>query len=226
MTINFALSPAKADRLYWLGRYSERVCAVMHLLRKYYDAIIDDRDTMAHREFCERLGIPCSHDDARAFVDSFLYDAQNNFSVINMLERVKDNAILLREDIKSETLAYVEMAINFMKESETKGRGLYDLQFVTDSIFAFFGALEERVQNTHVRNLIRIGIYIEKTDLYIRFGYSAERISEIFCRLEAIDERDRELCNPTDLMSIRQRIERCEYNSPEMNPKLNTLFAA
>ncbi len=226
MTIFFALSPAKADRLYWLGRYSERVYTVLHLLRKYYDSMIDNKDTMAHKEFCERLGIPCNTDNSSAFVHSFLYDETNAFSVMNMLERVKDNAILLREDIKSETLSYVEMAINFMKEAEKNNTGLYDLQFVTDMIMAFFGALEERIHNTHVRNVIKIGLYIEKIDLNIRFGYSPDRIKDTFNRLEMIEEADRELCNPTDLMSIKRRIERSEYNSPEMLHMLNTLFAA
>ena len=40
MTFN-AISANKANRLYWLGRYTERVYLSLHFLRRYYDQMID-----------------------------------------------------------------------------------------------------------------------------------------------------------------------------------------
>ena len=41
MVKNNIISAAKANRLYWLGRYEERVYLTLHLLRKCYDKMID-----------------------------------------------------------------------------------------------------------------------------------------------------------------------------------------
>ena len=37
MTQNNLISATKANSLYWLGRYEERVYITLHLLRKCYD---------------------------------------------------------------------------------------------------------------------------------------------------------------------------------------------
>lgn len=226
MTVHFAMSPAKADRLYWLGRYTERVSIVLHLLRKYYDEIINDGSCDAHAKFCAKMGIPCIYPDANSFITQYLYDSSNEYSVINMLERVKDNAILLREEIKSETLSYIEMSINHMKACEAEGRGLYDLQFITDSIFAFWGALDEILFNRTVRAMINKGRYVEKVDLFIRFGYDKARIKEIFDRLQIIERNENEHCDTDELDALCDKIDQLEVDSMGTLSKINQLFAA
>lgn len=224
--VNFAISPAKADRLYWLGRYSERVSTALHLLRKYYDEIIDDRHSDAHMQFCSKMGIPCNYSDARTFVHEYLYDANNCFSIINMLEHVKDNAILLREEIKSETLQYIEMSINHMKRCDAEGSGLYELQFITDSMYAFWGALEERILSHEIRSFVKFGKYIEKLDLYIRFGYPVDRVAEIFTRVNIMGHNEKGLCEIADLDVIKEHIEQNNIKAPEMLGLINGLFVA
>ncbi|MCQ2236163.1 MAG: alpha-E domain-containing protein [Bacteroidales bacterium] len=221
-----AISPAKADRLYWLGRYSERVCTVLHILRKYYDAIIDHEYTDAHKEFCSKMGIPCEYESSREFVHKYLYDDSLSYSVINMLERVKDNAILLREELKSESLQYVELAINYMKEAGVRDLKLYEIQFVTDVMYSFWGALEDRIYNSKVRALIDSGKYIEKLDLYIRFGYEVERIEDIMSRLERVEAFESDLYNTTDFENLKQRINVPGFSTIETLNVVNALFAA
>ena len=41
MTQKNLISATKANSLYWLGRYEERVYITLHLLRKCYDKMID-----------------------------------------------------------------------------------------------------------------------------------------------------------------------------------------
>ncbi len=221
-----AISPAKADRLYWLGRYSERVCTVLHILRKYYDAIIDHEYTDAHKEFCSKMGIPCEYESSREFVHKYLYDDSLSYSVINMLERVKDNAILLREELKSESLQYVELAINYMKEAGVRDLKLYEIQFITDVMYSFWGALEDRIYNSKVRALIDSGKYIEKLDLYIRFGYEVERIEDIMSRLERVEAFESDLYNTTDFENLKQRINVPGFSTIETLNVVNALFAA
>lgn len=221
-----AISPAKADRLYWLGRYSERVCTALHILRKYYDAIIDDEHTEAHKEFCSKMGIPCEYDNAREFVHKYLYDATLSYSVTNILERVKDNAILLREELKSESLQYIELAINYMKRAGEKDMKLYEIQYVTDIMYSFWGAVEDRIYNSKVRDLIVSGKYIEKLDLYIRFRYETERIEDILSRLERVDAFESDFYNTTDFESLKQRINVPGYSTADTLSVVNNLFAA
>lgn len=41
MKTSTILSPSKANSLYWLGRYTERVYLELHLLRLCFDKMID-----------------------------------------------------------------------------------------------------------------------------------------------------------------------------------------
>lgn len=41
MVRSFIISPTKADRFYWLGRYEMRVYLTLHQLNKCYDKMID-----------------------------------------------------------------------------------------------------------------------------------------------------------------------------------------
>jgi len=222
-----AISPAKANRLYWLGRYSERVCTALHILRKYYDAIIDHEDTDAPSVFCSKMGIPCEYSqNSREWVHKYLYSTELSYSVINMLERVKDNAILLREELKSESLQYIELAINYMKEAGEKDLKLYDIQFITDTMYSFWGAAEDRIYNSKVRDLITTGKCIEKLDLYIRFEYEADRIEDIVTRLERLDAFDSVLYNEEDLENFKKNLETSDYNTYDALCVVNSLFAA
>ena len=51
------ISIEQTDRLYWLGRYTERVYTTVRLFFAAYDTIID-QNSMEHSDFCKRLDIP------------------------------------------------------------------------------------------------------------------------------------------------------------------------
>ena len=48
------ISIEKADHLFWLGRYAERVFTTLDTFMKYFDQMLD-MDDEAYRNFCERL---------------------------------------------------------------------------------------------------------------------------------------------------------------------------
>ena len=70
------ISTAKADKLFWLGRYAERTYLNLHLLRAYYDKMIDG-DAEAYEEYCNNLSLDADFKSPSNFVKSFLYDKQN-----------------------------------------------------------------------------------------------------------------------------------------------------
>ena len=48
------ISAVKANRLFWLGRYVERAYLNLHLLRRYYDRMIDGDPSM-YEEYYRKL---------------------------------------------------------------------------------------------------------------------------------------------------------------------------
>ncbi len=173
-----SVSPAKANSLYWLGRYAERVYSSLHMLQKYYDMVIDG-DAAAYVEFCQRIGFSDCEEDPENFILDYLYDRDRVGSVRWTLDRVNDNAILLREDIKSDTLSYVHLALGTMTDLAARGEtNIGELQPVIDVMLAFWGSVAERVYDDRILDLLGIGKHLEYIELHIRFDYSVERIME------------------------------------------------
>ena len=177
------VSPNKANHLYWLGRYVERVYMTLHLLRKCYDKMIDGKPE-DYELFWNKLDAQNHYKDPNSFTTGMMYDEENTNSVIASLYHALDNAILLREDITSETLSFIEMSIAYMKECKGRGVGnITDLQNVTDWMLAFWGSCEERVVNNSERNMMMVGKYIEKMDMCLRFNYPFTTIDFVYSKL-------------------------------------------
>ena len=56
------ISVEQADRLYWLGRYTERVYTTLRIFYRSFDTMIDEI-TDSYREFCEMVDIPDIYGD-------------------------------------------------------------------------------------------------------------------------------------------------------------------
>ncbi|MFI3258973.1 MAG: alpha-E domain-containing protein [Rikenellaceae bacterium] len=176
----------KANRLFWLGRYAERVYISLHLLRRYYDSVIDG-DIANLKEYYSMLGVNTDGQDqlSREFQLAQLYSRENSCSIISSLVSTNDNAIVLRHDIKSESLSYIQMSIAHIEECGARGEdNITLLQPVTDYMLAFFGSIDERIFDERTRKFLRIGRLIENIDLHIRFRYPFFRIEEAFLNLK------------------------------------------
>lgn len=220
-----SMSPAKANHLFWLGRYAERVYTTLHLLRKHYDLMIDEDET-AYISFCRKMGIENKYTSSEDFMQKILFDVRDNESVINMLEKVKDNAILLREEIYTETLSYVELSIAFLKNPENQQRGISGLQALTDYILAFWGSIDERITNNSTRHTIKFGKFLESMELHMRFEYPFDRIEAIFNRMLHSLEKESQLCDEITLLTIKQKLTRESYPDANVLYLLNSLSNA
>ena len=170
------ISATKANRLYWLGRYEMRVYQTLHQLGKCYDAMIDGNPE-DYMTFWAKLDAMGNYSDCKSFTLGMLYDEDNPTSVISAQRYAMDNAILLREDIMSETLSYLEMSIALMKRCKQTGEtNLSALQPVIDWSLAFWGSGEQRLQNHLALCIMMIGRNIENIDIMLRFGYPYRRI--------------------------------------------------
>ncbi len=172
----------KANRLFWLGRYAERVYISLHLLRRYYDKVLDG-DTKDLNEYYTYLGI--GGDESRDFQLSQLYDSNNVCSIATSIALAGDNAIVLRRDITSESLSYIQMSQALLEEcSAVREKNITHLQPITDHMLAFFGSIDERVFDKRIKKYLKVGKLIENLDLHIRFNYPFFRIDEAYQTLK------------------------------------------
>lgn len=178
-----AISVEKINGLYWMGRYAERVFTTLQVFSKIYDQLID-QDDFAYDDFCRRLAIPNIYTSKEDFITRYLFDETNPDSLLSNMYRAYDNAIIHREDISSEVLAYIHMALDVLKSSRDSKTPLWSLQPVTDDLFAFWGSVEDYVEED-VRDLMKAGKMVERLDLYLRLDMSFPLVEREFCRLKA-----------------------------------------
>lgn len=166
----------KANRLFWLGRYEMRVYLTLHLMGKCYDKMIDG-EPADYNDFWQRLDACGNYHSTDEFTLGMLYDEENPSSVISAQKFAMDNAILLREDIMSETLSYLEMSVALMKKCKAAGeRNITAMQSIKDWSLAFWGSAEQRLLNHRALNIMMMGRNVENIDMLLRFGYPYARV--------------------------------------------------
>ena len=102
------ITTEKANQLFWLGRYVERVYTTVIEYFKGYDRMIDEAAD-SYPEFCRRMSIPNVYADKEDFLRNYPFDDSNPDSIISNLIRAYDNAVVLRDDIGSDTLSYIRL---------------------------------------------------------------------------------------------------------------------
>lgn len=171
------ISATKANRLYWLGRYECRVYLTLHQLNKCFDEMIDGEPD-DYTDFWKKLDSSGIYQTNEEFTFGMLYDDANPCSVLSAQKYAMDNAILLREDIMSETLSYLEMSVALLKKCKQEGTvNISHLQPVIDWSLAFWGSSEQRLQNHKALSIMMIGRNVENLDMQLRFGYPYRRVA-------------------------------------------------
>lgn len=179
------VSLENTNRLYWLGRYSERVYTTIRLFSASYDRLLDlEGDVMAHIDrFCRDLEIPGIYRSKEEFLARYCFDSQDPNSIHANLLRAYDNCVTLREELGSETVAYIQLALYELQKAERSPAPLVELQKVDDNILAFWGIVDDSIESENVRNIIKVGKRVERLDLYARLRRPAEGVSREARRL-------------------------------------------
>lgn len=169
-------------RLYWLGRYAERVYTTICRYAKSYDSMIDMK-LDEYEAFCQDLDIPNIYTSKEDFIRRYCFDETDPNSIYSNLLRAYDNAIVLREEIGSESLAYIQLSVYAMNKANRLEAPLIELQRVVDNIMAFWGITDDQIESENVRNIIKVGKRVERIDLYARLGASTEELRREVHRL-------------------------------------------
>lgn len=178
-----AISLEHSDRLFWLGRYTERSFTTLKSIQTHFDKALD-ADPYWYQQYLTAFGLIDVYGSRDAFLMDFLFNEQNVNSVLYSLYRAYDNGIVLREDISTETLSYLQLAMDTLeKANQAKDGLLYELLALQDILYSFRGSLENHIYDTEKKALIDCGQSIERLDLYFRLHYTDEEIRQEFDRL-------------------------------------------
>jgi uncharacterized alpha-E superfamily protein len=186
------ISLEKSNHLYWLGRYSERAFTTIRTFMEAYDTMLDS-DPNAYKKVCEKLSIPDVYGCKEAFIINYLFDETDPNSVYSNLSRACDNASVMRDVISSTALGYIQLALDVMEDAKRETFCLLHLQEVIDDLYAFWGSIDDYVESSECRNIIKCGRYIERLDLYIRLDYDTNAMELAYTRMVYRLERSR--CN-------------------------------
>ncbi len=176
------ISIENTDRLYWLGRYAERVYTTICRYAKSYDSMIDVKFD-EYETFCRDLDIPNIYTSKEDFIRRYCFDDRDSNSIYSNLLRAYDNAVVLREEIGSEPLAYIQLSVYAMNKAKASEAPLVELQKVVDHIMSFWGITDDQIESENVRNIIKVGKRVERIDLYARLGASMEELRREVHRL-------------------------------------------
>ncbi|MDO4178650.1 MAG: alpha-E domain-containing protein [Phascolarctobacterium sp.] len=178
------ISLENTDRLYWLGRYAERVYTTTRLYFITYDSMIDNLGK-DYKDYCESLEIPDIYKDEEDFINRYSFDEKDPNSIMSNLNRAYGNAIMLREEVGTECIAYIQLAMYEMEKAKKSDAPLLFFQRVEDNIMAFFGICDDMIANENARNIIKVGKRVERIDLFARTHETKTNILREVRRLEA-----------------------------------------
>lgn len=201
------ISVENADHLYWLGRYTERVYTTIRVFFHIFDKMIEAPEG-AYQIYCEKLGIPNIYTSNHQFVQSYLFDEENPDSVISSMKRAYDNGVVLREELSSNVLSYIQLALNTLENCSRTTSPLLELQQVLDELLAFWGCADDYVEDEDCRNLLKCGKYVERLDLCIRLDYHKKDLEKEYRKLTNRLGRINLRYNEKNLTRLGQLIDR------------------
>ncbi|MDR1797355.1 MAG: alpha-E domain-containing protein [Clostridiales Family XIII bacterium] len=165
---------SKTNRLYWLGRYNERVYTTLSFMLDFYDEAIDGEPDYA--AVCAALDIPNVYPDVEGFFRGFLFDADNPDSVACAADHMLGNGMVLRETISSTTLSYLQMAVNAIGLAKGSEAPAVALQWALDDIMAFRGSCDDHIADEAIRNILKAAVSVERISMYGRLRIRQEDI--------------------------------------------------
>lgn len=205
------ISVEQTNRLLWLGRYTERVYTTLRLYSNSFDTMIDEI-TDSYAQFCNMIDIPDVYGSKEAFQEKYPFDENNPDSIASNLNRAYDNAIVLREEIGSESLSYIQLAIYDMNRARVSRAPLIEMQRVIDNILAFWGIVDDNIDSEHVRNIIKCGKRIERVDLYARLSIDKKELVREIHRLAPRLERSGMEYDADKIKELNRLVEEPEIN--------------
>ncbi|MGN0653725.1 MAG: alpha-E domain-containing protein [Oscillospiraceae bacterium] len=175
-----AITGININNLFWLGRYVERVFTTLNSFFKYADRFIEGGQA-AYEKYLADINVPDIYKDSEDFFDRYVFDMSDENSIISNLDRALGNGIVLRDEIKTPSLSYLQMAMDKFKACRGTNKIRYDMLPVRDALYAFWGSIDNNMTNPDALRIIHLGKSVERVDIYLRLGYPSD---DIFIQLD------------------------------------------
>ncbi len=175
-----AITGININNLFWLGRYVERVFTTLNSFFKYADRFIEGGQA-AYEKYLADINVPDIYKDSEDFFDRYVFDMSDENSIISNLDRALGNGIVLRDEIKTPSLSYLQMAMDKFKACRGTNKIRYDMLPVRDALYAFWGSIDNNMTNPDALRIIHLGKSVERVDMYLRLGYPSD---DIFIQLD------------------------------------------
>ncbi|MGN1422953.1 MAG: alpha-E domain-containing protein [Oscillospiraceae bacterium] len=172
-----AITGINVNNLFWLGRYVERVFTTLNSFFKYADRFIEGGQA-AYEKYLVDINVPDIYGSPAVFFDRYVFDLTDPNSIISNLDRALGNGIVLREEIKTPSLSYLQLAMDRFAACRGTTKIRYDMLPVRDALYAFWGSIDDNMTNPEALRMIHLGKAVERVDMYLRLGYPSEDIYE------------------------------------------------
>ena len=214
----------KSDHLFWLGRYTERVQTTLRYFLKTADLMLDD-DTDDYTVLCKKIGIPDVYHSGEVFKRKYPFDPEDGNSIISSLNRAYDNAIVMRDYIGTETMAYIQLAMDDVRLAEQSSAQIADLMLVIDHIYAFWGCVNDRIDDEKIRNIIKLGKGMERLDLYLSLGVAEHEIKREYNRTKGILKKSCMRYDESILYTVDSLLSEPQFDHDNVKKLLRNLMA-
>ncbi len=161
------------NNLFWLGRYTERVFITLNSFFRFSDKIIEQGGEF-YEKYLENISVPNIYKNSDDFFDRYVFDENDPNSIYSNLLRALGNGIVLREEIKTPSLSYLQMAADKFKACRGTDKIRYDLLPVRDAIYAFWGSVDSNMTDFDALKIIHLGKAVEHVDMELRLSLPEE----------------------------------------------------
>lgn len=205
-----AITRINIDNLFWLGRYTERVFITLNSFFKYADKIIEAGDEF-YGKYLADINVPNIYKNSADFFDRYVFDENDPNSIYSNLNRALGNGIVLREEIKTPSLSYLQMAADKFRSCRGTDKIRYDMLPVRDAIYAFWGSVDNNMTDFDALRIIHLGKSVERVDMSLRLSLPAdETITELGNLLKHVSryvEHDDEIINADAFNDLRSALD-------------------
>lgn len=170
-----AISINTAERLYWFGRYVQRIQTMVTELINTYDYVID-RDLEAGKALYEKLGIEIEYSNARDYLKEAVYGDQAG-SIESIVIWARENAIETRHLLDERGFATLNRIYNRLVAGRGQMVSPAWLEEIIDDCRLILGIFSTELDRTRAYQLIRFGQQIERFDLILRLYGEIEMVS-------------------------------------------------
>jgi uncharacterized alpha-E superfamily protein len=206
---------SKANRLYWLGRYNERLYTSLQYMTRLFDQAIDG-PPINYPDICTRLAVPNIYGDASDFLNRFTFDIKSPDSIASTADKMLGNGMVLRETISSNTLSYLQMAVNALNLASVSVNPVVAMQWVLDDIMAFRGSFDDYIDDETIANILKCGVSVERVSMYLRLNINQYDSEKELKKLLASLYKSKLQVQPSSQATLYEKVVNGNSPSPEL----------